>query len=135
VGDWCVLLVFRLRSSFDKDAGLQAVTEILTQSAGANGLFRVAVGRRNKSHVYRHLPCRAYSANAAFLDDPQQFGLGFGRHPCNFVQKQCTALGRPEEPQNQRPRRFDDSKLQSIVLSNCSVASLELLALHDSLQP
>ena len=67
--------------------------QVFAKTSVPDRLFKSPVGSGDESKIKRDFLVRADPFDNALLQNPEQFGLQFGRHFANFVQKQRTSVG------------------------------------------
>ena len=76
---------------------VQAMVEVLAQLALGHGLARIAVGRRDDTHIVADLRGAADARELAGLEHAQQLHLQLHRHLGDFVEEDAAAVGALEE--------------------------------------
>ncbi len=85
------------RRNFERENANPKV-QVFAKPAFAHRLFETAVGGGDQTKVERNFLMRPDAFHDAFLQDPQQFGLQFGRHLADLVQKQRAPVREFELP-------------------------------------
>jgi hypothetical protein len=78
---------------------VEAVKQVFPKPALGHLRFQVAVGRRNDPDIHLDGLFLAYRVNFALLQEAQQLGLDVQGQLSNFVQKQRSSGGRPDDAQ------------------------------------
>ena len=77
---------------------IQPIVQIPAESAVADFVVQISIGRRNNAHVDIDGSRTAQTLELAFLDGPQQLGLQLERELTDLVQKNGAAVGHLEAP-------------------------------------
>ena len=85
------------RGDLDRDH-VQPVIEILPEASGSDFVFQPLIGRREHPHIHRHRAGRPDPGHHAFLEDPEDLGLGREGHVADLVEEQGSPVGQLELP-------------------------------------
>src|SRR5438445_605187 len=66
---------------------VQAIEEVLAETASFDFVFKIAIGRRQDARIGLQFAIRTDAAEAAILRDAQQLGLKRRRHVADFVEE------------------------------------------------
>ena len=90
---------------------IEAVKQVLAESAVLDALLQVLVGGRNYAHVGFHRTMTAYAVKVAVAQHAQQAGLQIERHVANFIEEQGAAVGLFKTPPAHRLRASESAAL------------------------
>src|SRR6266704_384350 len=114
-----VRATFSERGNVNRE-NIQSMEQISAKRSASHHLFQVAISRRDHPNIDRQFPILAYTENAIFLQDPQEFRLQRQIQITDLIEEEDSPIGCPNQSPaiSLRPRKSSTAMTKKFAFRN-----------------